>query len=128
MIHSRTKFCTAGQGRPRASVALGFLLLAMVTSGGCATVRVTDPARTATEQFLLSGSIQDAVADLSMDGLRDQFVFVDATYVVGDPSQPDKAGLVQRDRPNQDFLFLVGEVRAKLLKEGVRITNKREDA
>jgi hypothetical protein len=89
---------------------------------------VTDPARTATEQFLISGSITDAVAELSMDGLRDQLVYVDATYLVGDPGQVQQANVVQRDRPAQDYLFLLGEVRAKMLKEGVRITSKREEA
>jgi hypothetical protein len=97
-------------------------------AGGCATVRVTDPPRTATEQFLISGSIQDAVADLSMDGLRDQLVFVDATYLVGDPGTAGGAQIVQHDRPGQDYLFLLGEVRAKMLKEGVRLTSKRDEA
>lgn len=98
-------------------------------SGGCATVRVTDPARTATEQFLLSGSVQDAVAELSMDGLRDQLVFVDTTYLTGDP--PPSAGpgqIIDRTRPDQDFLFLLGELRSRMLKEGIRLTGKRDDA
>jgi hypothetical protein len=102
------------------------LTLLLCFAGGCATVRVTDPARTATEQFLLSGSVQDAVAELSMDGLRDQLVFVDATYLVGDPAQPLQANISLRDRPAQDYLFLVGELRARMLKEGVRLTDKRD--
>jgi hypothetical protein len=92
-------------------------------------VRVTDPPRTATEQFLLSGSVQDAVAELSMDGLRDQLVFVDTTYLTGDP--PPLAGapqIIERTRPDQDLLFLLGELRSRMLKEGIRLTGKRDDA
>jgi hypothetical protein len=103
-------------------------LVALLLFGGCATIRVTDPPRTATEQFLLSGSIQDAIGQLSMDGLRDQMVFVDATYLTGDPTQSQTASVVQRDRPAQDFLFLVGELRSRLLREGARLTDKRDDA
>jgi hypothetical protein len=112
-------------GAVRSGLCLLFLSLFV---GGCAQVRVTDPPRTATEQFLISGSIADAVADLSMDGLRDQLVFVDATYLVGDPGSASGAQIVQHDRPGQDYLFLLGEVRAKMLKEGVRITSKRDEA
>ena len=112
-----------------AAVLFPALLLSCSLSGGCATVRVTDPARTATEQFLLSGSIQDAIAELSMDGLRDQLVFVDTAYLTGDP--PASAGqgqIIDRTRPSQDFSFLLGELRSRMLKEGIRLTGKRDDA
>ena len=119
--------------RPAARAA-GLLLLATLavcssTAGGCATVRVTEPARTATEQFLLSGSIQDAVAELSMDGLRDQLVFVETTYLTGDPPPSGGQGqIIDRTRPTQDFSFLLGELRSRMLREGIRLTGKREDA
>lgn len=119
------RFSRASTGAVRSGLCLLFLLF---FAGGCATVRVTDPPRTATEQFLISGSIQEAVNDLSMDGLRDQLVFVDANYLVGDPAQSGPTNIIQRDRPGQDYLFLLGEVRAKMLKEGVRLTSRREEA
>lgn len=118
----------AGLLRVGLGTGLALCLLAFA-GGGCATVRVTDPARTATEQFLISGSVQQAVSQLSMDGLRDQLVYVDATYLAGDPAQSvQQAAVVQRDRPSQDFLFLIGELRARMLKEGIRLTDKRDEA
>jgi hypothetical protein len=80
---------------------------------GCATVRTTDPPRTATEQFLLSQAIVRAVEQLSAAPLRDQVAFVDATYLENTPAE--KA-------------FVVGEVRSFLLNRGVRLTAKREEA
>ena len=99
-------------------------------SSGCATVRVTDPPRTATEQFLISGSITDAVAALSMDGLRDQLVYLETAYLTGDPppSSGTRNQIIDRTRPNQDLSFLLGELRARMLKEGVRLTETREQA
>lgn len=98
----------------RAHRFLGLLVSLALTSwggGGCANVRTTDPARTATEQFLMSQAISRAVEQLSAAGLRDRQVFVDPTYVAS-PDQP----------------YLLGEVRAKLLVEGVRLVSKREEA
>lgn len=105
---------------------IAFLLLA----GGCTTVRVTDPPRTATEQFLISGSISEAINALSMDGLRDQLVYLETAYLTGDPppSSGIKNQIIDRTRPNQDFTFLLAELRARMLKEGVRLTETREEA
>ncbi|HEX8914947.1 MAG TPA: DUF6655 family protein [Humisphaera sp.] len=108
---------------------LALALLCVAGGTGCATVRVTDTQRTATEQFLVSGSIQAAVAELSMDGLRDQLVYVDQTYLTGDLPPGQSAGqIIDRTRPMQDLAFLVGELRARMLKEGVRITGDRNKA
>lgn len=87
-------------------------------AGGCATIRVTDPYRTATEQFLETVAAQQAISQLSMDGLRDQKVFVDNAYsFFHNPQQPAF-----------EDLFVVAELRAKLLREGVRLTNNRAEA
>lgn len=93
-------------------------------------MRVTDPPRTATEQFLISGSISEAVASLSLDGLRDQLVYLETAYLTGDPppSSGVKNQIIDRARPNQDFTFLLAELRARMLKEGVRLTETREEA
>ena len=124
-----TRFIPSHRPAPPAAGLLAILLAACCGGGGCATVRVTDPPRTATEQFLLSGSVQDAVAELSMDGLRDQLVFVDTTYLTGDPPPSAGAGqIIDRTRPDQDMLFLLGELRSRMLKEGIRLTGKRDDA
>lgn len=84
-------------------------------AGGCATIRVTDPPRSATEQFLLTGASVRAVDQLSADALRDRLVFVD-TSTITPGSQ------------SQEVTFLVAEVRARLLESGVRLTNARDKA
>src|SRR5215213_7246820 len=92
------------------------LMVVLLTSGGCATIRVTDPPRTATEQFLLTESARKAVAELSLEGLRDQLVWMETLYL---------SGLSQ---PSLEHTFLLGELRARLLREGVRLAPKREGA
>ena len=75
-------------------------LIAFALLGGCATLRVTDPPRSADEQFLLSTA-----------ALRDRRVFLDASYF----NAPEQA-------------FVTGEVRSKLLLGGVRLMENRKDA
>ena len=89
------------------------LIAGTLLAGGCATIRTTDPPRTATEQFLLSGAASTAVEQLSHEALRDRKVFLDTTYLGGG---------------GQEHTFLVGELRAKLLLGGVRLVSKRDDA
>ena len=96
-----------------------FILLAavlLVAGQGCATIRVTDPPRTATELFLLSGAATEAVSQLSADALRDRQVWVDTQY------------LSDARETSQELSFLIGELRAKLLQSGVRLVEKREQA
>ena len=89
------------------------LLLVGSTGGGCAAIRVTDPPRTATEQFLLSGAASQAIDQLSAEALRDRKLFLDTTYLGGG---------------GQEHQFLIAELRAKLLLGGVRLQTKREEA
>ena len=86
-------------------------------SAGCATIRVTDPPRTATEQFLESEAITKCVAQLATDTLRDRKVFIEQQYLVS--TQPSESS---------EQSFLVGELRAKLLLSGVRLVEHREQA
>ena len=85
------------------------MLILMVC--GCATQRVTDPQRTATEQFLISEAVIEAVAPLSFDVLHGRQVFVDDRFF----SSSDKA-------------FVLGELRAKLLLAGVQLAFDLRDA
>lgn len=91
--------------------------LAMLTAalspglGGCATVRVTQPTRTATEQFLLSEAAVQAVHQLSADVMRDRSVYVDDRFY-----------------HSYDNEFVVGELRAYLLLNGARVVDDRDDA
>ena len=94
------------------------LLLAVLAAftGSCATVRVTDPPRAATEQFLESEATRRAVDQLSAEALRDRKTYVDTSY------------LVSSAFPTPENLFLVAELRNRLLVGGVRLVDKREKA
>ena len=94
---------------------LALLLLLSLGGTGCATIRTTDPPRTATEQFLLSGAASRAIDQLSSESLRDRRVFIDTAYL----------GSAQTAN---EYAFLVGELRAKLLLSGIRLVPKREEA
>jgi hypothetical protein len=78
---------------------------------GCANVRITDPARTATEQFLLSQAAVKAVELLSFEVIHGRRVYLDVDYFAP----------VEKE-------FVLAELRAKLLHSGVSISSKREDA
>lgn len=102
-------------------------VLAAVTVG-CSTLRTTDPSRTATEQFLLNEATRRSIELLSTAPLRDRLVFVDSTYLVGERF-PTQAQFQVGDRATRDEqLFAVGELRAKLLEAGVRLTDDRAAA
>lgn len=112
--HVRAKFL------PVASCVIGAIFIAM---GGCASVRVTDPQRTATEQFLESEAITKCVAQLATDALRDRQVYVDPSYlftVSNATTQP-----VER---TQEENFMIAELRAKLLLSGVRLVDSKAKA
>src|SRR5436853_2381210 len=81
------------------------LLLALPLQAGCTFYRTTDPPITADQQFLISEATIRAVEQLSAVALRDRIVFVDSTYLTG-----------------PDHLFLIAEVRARLLVSGGRLT------
>lgn len=91
--------------RNRAACAFALALF----GSGCSTVRITDPQRTATEQFLLSNAAAEAVDRLSFETLRGRTVYVDDSYF----------GASERE-------FVIGQMRAKMLLQGVRVADLRE--
>lgn len=101
--------CRATRGVPMLAVLL--VLLCALQPACTATIRTTDPARTATEQFMLSTAAQRAVEQLSVEGLRGRTVFVDSQYFAASESA-----------------FVLGELRARLLMNGAQLLPKREDA
>jgi hypothetical protein len=98
------------RSRSAASVAIGWICCLIVLSG-CASLRVTDPERTATEQFLLSQAAIEAVEPFSFVVLRGHRIFVEDTYFAAAEKE-----------------FVLGELRARLLLAGVQIFPKRDDA
>lgn len=91
-------------------------LLLACGMGGCSTLRTTDPAQTATEQFLLSEATRRSIQQLTATPLRDRLVFVDPSYALrGEYAAPE-------------LLFMVAELRAMLLQAGARLTDQRAEA
>ncbi len=95
-------------------IRLVALILAGAMLGGCATIRVTDPGRTATEQFLMSVALTEAIDQLSASALRDREVFIDTTYLKG--------------LPDQEVSFLIAEMRSRMLRAGVRLVDTKPQA
>jgi hypothetical protein len=92
------------------------LLAALGLSVGCSTLRTTDPARTATEQFLLNEASRRSVEQLSALPLRDRLCFVDSSYTV------------RGEYTAAEYLYLIGELRSRLLETGARLTDDRTKA
>jgi hypothetical protein len=97
-------------------ISLPLLVALLWVARGCATIRVTDPQRTATEQFLESEATRRAVDQLSVEALRDRLVYIDTSY------------LITAAFPTPENLFYVAELRNKMLVDGVRLTNDRAKA
>jgi len=79
----------------------------------------------------MTAAAQSAVNQLSVDALRDRTVFIDTSWLVPttQPTAPF-AGLQQTiaQQPGLEYLFLIGELRAKLLKSGVRLMPTKDRA
>ena len=103
-------------------LAVCLLALAAMLSG-CATIRVTDPPRSADEQFLQSEAVREAIGQFSFSSLRDRRVFVSDEYLL------DKANVAVEGIgaiPEYERLFLLGELRNRMLIEGVELAESAE--
>ncbi|HWG41194.1 MAG TPA: DUF6655 family protein [Gemmataceae bacterium] len=67
--------------RPKRRTWVVFLLIGLVA--GCGTTRVSDTTRTATEQLLISHSIDETVSNLDFRMLAGKTVFLDPQYLDG---------------------------------------------
>jgi hypothetical protein len=103
------------------------VLFALSAICGCATIRVTDPYSTATQEFLESEATRKAVAQMSSTAMRDRRVYVDASYLTG-AKQTSPGNLVATKPPSPEDLFLLGEIRSRLLNDGVRLIDDRDAA
>lgn len=95
---------------------------------GCATIRVTDPARTATEQFLMSQAVSRALQQLNVDALRDRRVWIETGYFTG--AEKVNVNGEERERlfTTAEQAFATGELRERLLLAGARIVPDRKGA
>jgi len=110
-------------------------MVALLAAPGCTTIRVTDPPRTADEQFLMSTAAAQAVDKLSVVALRDRKVWVETRYMNAPQQQvlynnilfhASPVGPTDFNTPEQ--AFIVGELRAKLLVGGVRLVTEPDQA
>jgi hypothetical protein len=95
----------------RSRAAPACAVLAFFALCGCATQRVTNPERTATEQFLLSQAVTEAVEPMSFEVLHGRRVYIDDRFF----GAPEKA-------------FVLGELRARLLLAGVQVSQNEQTA
>jgi hypothetical protein len=107
--------------------ALALLLPFALLAGGCATIRVTDPQRTATEQFLMSQAVSQALQQLNVDALRDRKVWVETGYFTGAEKINVNGEERQRLFTTAEQAFATGELRERLLLAGARIVPERKD-
>lgn len=111
--------------KPR-SIAL--LLLTMSLTGGCATIRVTDPQRTATEQFLMSQAVSQSLAQLNYDALRDRKIWIETGYLSGAEQVIVNGEVRQRLFTTAEQAFATGELRERLLQSGARLVQEKKQA
>lgn len=92
--------------------AVGIGLVAVVVWTGCGTTKWTDTARTATEQLLITDSIDRAVSRLDFRALAGKKVFVDDTPI----------------KHVTDSAYLLSAVRQHVVASGAILKDKREEA
>lgn len=97
-------------------------------AGGCATIRVTDPPRSATEQFLMSQAVTSALAQLNVDALRDRKVWVETGYFTGAEQVIVNGEVRQRLFTSPEQAFAAAELRERLLMGGARIVQEKKEA
>jgi hypothetical protein len=91
---------------------LAGILLVVPLAGGCGTTRVTDTARTATEQLLISKAVDEAVCGLDFRPLAGKTVFFDSCYLDGTVDQK----------------YLISSLRQHLLASGALLQEERTKA
>jgi hypothetical protein len=88
---------------------LGILALPWIFGCGCVHIRQTDPARTATEQLLLSTAADRAAGSIGLSEFAHKKVFLDGTYFEGYDSKYALGAI--RDALSQAGALLVGDAK-----------------
>jgi hypothetical protein len=86
-------------------------LLCVIFLAGCTTARSTAPARTASEQLLISAAADRAAAQLTLDIPKGTKVFVDTRYFQG-----------------YDDGYAIAAIRTQMLKSGLMVVDDRAKA
>lgn len=111
---------------PRIPAAALPVLLLLLCGPGCATIRVTDPPRTATEQFLMSQAVTRALQQLNVDALRDRKVWIETGYLTGAEQVIVNGEVRQRIFTSPEQAFAAGELRERLLLAGARMVQDKK--
>jgi hypothetical protein len=109
-------------------VCLAILILLSFCGPGCATIRVTDPPRTATEQFLMSQAVSSALEQLHLEGLRDRKIWLETGYFTGAESVIVNGEVRQRLFTTPEQAFAAAELRERLLTAGARLVQDKKEA
>jgi hypothetical protein len=88
-----------------------FALLLLCALVGCTTAKESEPARTATEQMLISSAADRAADKLAMAIPPRTAVFIDATNFEGTDSK-----------------YALGAIRAHLVKQGAKLVDDKKQA
>lgn len=88
-----------------------FALITLAMFGGCSTTRETSPARTASEQLLISTAADEAASRLVLPIAKGTSVFVDAANFDG-----------------VDAKYAIAAIREQFLKQGARLMPERGKA
>lgn len=83
----------------------------MALSTGCTKIKMTDPLRTATEQFLISVAVRESIESLNMSPLAGYRVFID-----------------ESGQKRVDYEYILAEFRAAVGKSGAKLMEHRADA
>jgi len=102
----------ARHARGDRSMGWFWLLALLAAAPGCGTTRVTDTARTATEQLLVSQAVDKAITEIDSRALAGKPVFFDAQYIEANP----------------DRGYLVSSLRQHLLANGCHLVEDRAKA
>jgi len=90
-------------------IVLAFL--ALFALNGCSSIRETSPARTASEQLLISTAVDEAAGKLTFPAIQGTNIYVDATNFDG-----------------VDAKYAVAAIREQFLKQGARLMPDRDKA
>ena len=104
------------------------LSLLLCFGPGCATIRVTDPARSATEQFLMSQAVSSALEQLNLEGLRDRKIWLETGYFTGAEQVIVNGEIRQRLFTSPEQAFAAAELRERLLVAGARLVQDKKEA